>query len=104
MRGSNTLPGTRAAVPHGGGVRPAVREQGVGLALSVGTDTGDTDLRVLGGLPLEALEVPAVGEPFTLREMLELRRLAVLSQTPLLVEVQPEIDASRLQAPRGGGG
>ena len=86
-----------------GALAEAVLEQGVGLVLSVGTDTGDTDLRVLGGLPLEALEVPAVGEPFTLREMLELRRLAVLSQTPLLVEVQPEIDASRLQALREAG-
>jgi hypothetical protein len=81
----------------------AVVEEGVGLALSVGTDTGDTELRVLAGLPLDALEVPAVGEPLTLRGMLELRRLSLLSQTPLLVEVQPQTDASRLQALREAG-
>ncbi len=81
----------------------AVLEEGVGLVLSVGADTGDTELRVMAGLPLEALEVPAVREPLTLRGMMELRRLSLLSQTPLLVEVQPEIGASRLQALREAG-
>lgn len=81
----------------------AVLEEGVGLVLSVGTDTADTELRVLAGLPLEALEIPAVGEPLTLRGMLELRRLSMLSQTPLLIEVQPEIEASRLQVLREAG-
>jgi hypothetical protein len=81
----------------------AVVEEGVGLVLSMGTNTGDTELRVLAGLPLDALEVPAVGEPLTLRGMLELRRLSLLSQMPLLVEVQPQTDASRLQALREAG-
>ncbi len=81
----------------------AMLEEGAGLVLSVGTDAGDTELRVLAGLPLEALEVPAVEEPLTLRGMLELRRLSLFSQTPLLVEVPPEIDASRLQALRQAG-
>jgi hypothetical protein len=81
----------------------AVLEEGVGLVLSVGMDTGDTEMRVLGGLPLDALEVPPVEEPLTLRGILELRRLSMLSQTPLLVEVQPGIEASRLQALRDAG-
>lgn len=81
----------------------AVLEEEVGLVLSVGTDIGDTELRVLAGLPLEALEVAAVGEPLTLRGMLDLRRLSLFSQTPLLVEVPPEIDASRLHALREAG-
>jgi hypothetical protein len=81
----------------------AVLEEGVGLVLSVGADTGDTELRTLSGLSLEALEVPAVAEPLTLRGMLELRRLSLYSQTPLLVEVPPEVDASRLQALREAG-
>lgn len=81
----------------------AVLEEGVGLVLSIGADTGDAELRALAGLPLEALEVPPVREPFTLRGMLELRRLSALSQTPLLVEVQPDTEASRLQALRGAG-
>jgi hypothetical protein len=81
----------------------AVLEEKVGLVLSVSADMGDTELRVLAGLPLEALEVPAAREPLTLRGMMELRRLSLLSQTPLLVEVQPEIGASRLQALREAG-
>lgn len=81
----------------------AVLEEGVGLVLSVGTGTSDTELRVLAGLPLEALEVPAVREPLTLRGMLELRRLSLMSQTPLLVEVLPEIGASGLQVLREAG-
>jgi hypothetical protein len=80
-----------------------VVEEGVGLVLNMGTDAGDTELRVLAGLPLDALEVPAVGEPLTLRGMLELRRLSLLSQTPLLVEVEPQTDATRLQALREAG-
>ena len=81
----------------------AVLEEGVGLILSIDKDVGDTELRVLAGLPLEALEVLSVAEPLTLRGMLELRRLSMFSQTPLLVEVQPEIGASRLQALRQSG-
>lgn len=81
----------------------SVLEERVGLVLSIGNDIGDTKLRVLGGLPLEALGVPAVGEPLTLRGMLELRRLSMLSQTPLLIEVQPKIEAPRLQALREAG-
>lgn len=81
----------------------AVLEERVGLVLSVSADMGDTELRVLAGLPLEALEVPAAREPLTVRGMMELRRLSLLSQTPLLVEVEPEIGASRLQALREAG-
>jgi len=81
----------------------AVLEERVGLVLSVSAEMGDTELRVLAGLPLEALEVPAAREPLTLRGMMELRRLSLLSQTPLLVEVLPEIGASRLQALREAG-
>lgn len=81
----------------------AVLEEGVGLVLTVARDASDTDLRVLAGLPLDALEVPTMEQPLTLREMLELRRLSLFSQTPLLVEVPPEIDASGLHALREAG-
>jgi hypothetical protein len=81
----------------------AVLEEGVGLVLAVPKDASDTDLRVLAGLPLDALRAPAMGQPLTLPEMLELRRLSLFSQTPLLVDVAPEIDASGLQALRDAG-
>jgi hypothetical protein len=81
----------------------AVLEEGVGLVLALPDGASDTDLRVLAGLPLDALRAPAMGQPLTLREMLELRRLSLFSQTPLLVDVTPEIDASGLQALREAG-
>ncbi len=80
-----------------------VLEEKVGLVLRLGTQAGDTELRALAGLPLDALEIAPIGEPFTVRRLIELRRLSLLSQTPLLVEVTPEIGPSRLEALRGAG-
>jgi hypothetical protein len=81
----------------------AVLEEGVGFVVSVGTDAGDAELRALGGLSLNALEAPAVRESFTLRRLMELRRLSTLSQTPLLIEVPVEAGPSRLEALRDAG-
>ena len=80
-----------------------VLEEKVGLVLRLGTQAGDTELRALAGLALDALEIAPIGEPFTVRRLMELRRLSLLSQTPLLVEVTPEIGPSRLEALRGAG-
>ncbi|MEX0799734.1 MAG: hypothetical protein WD379_00785 [Dehalococcoidia bacterium] len=75
---------------------------GVGLVL-VADEWGDPELRTLAGLGLDAIVVGQMEEPFTLGRLLELRRLAVLSQTPLLVEVDPKIEASRLETLRESG-
>jgi hypothetical protein len=80
-----------------------VLEENVGFVLRVGAEVGDTELRALAGLPLDALEIAPIGEPFTVRRLMELRRLSLLSQTPLLVEVTPEIGPSRLEALREAG-
>lgn len=81
----------------------AVLEEKVGLVLRLGTEARDAELRALAGLPLDALEIAPIGEPFTVRRLMELRRLSFLSQTPLLVEVTPEIGPSRLEALREAG-
>jgi hypothetical protein len=81
----------------------AVLEDKVGFVLSVDTDMSDAELRALGGLPLDALEAPVVGEPFTLRRLIELRRLSMLSQTPLLVDVAAEVGPTRLESLREAG-
>ncbi len=81
----------------------AVLEEKVGFVLRVAAGAGDTELRALAGLPLDALEIAPVEEPFTVRRLMELRRLALLSQTPLLVEVAPDTAASRLEALRDAG-
>lgn len=75
---------------------------GVGLVLAV-DEWGDPELRTLAGLGLDAIVVGPMEEPFTLGRLLELRRLAVLSQTPLLMEVDPKIEASRLETLRESG-
>ena len=81
----------------------AVLEENVGLVLRVGAEARDAELRALAGLPLDALEIAPIGEPFTVRRLMELRRLSLLSQTPLLVEVAPEVGPSRLEALREAG-
>lgn len=81
----------------------ALLEENVGLVLRLDGDLGDTELRALAGLPLDAIEIAPVEEPFTLRRLMALRRVALLAQTPLLVEVEPGISASRLEALRDAG-
>ena len=81
----------------------AVLEEKTGLVLTVDREAGDTELRALAGLSLDALEVGPLGEPFTLRRLMGLRRVSLLSQTPLLVDVPAGIEASRLEALREAG-
>ena len=81
----------------------ALLEKDIGLVLAMGRDTPDTTLRLLGDLPLDALLVPMPDPTLTLGQLLELRRLSVLSRTPLLMEVPPAIGASQLQAMRDAG-
>ncbi|MEE8369583.1 MAG: hypothetical protein V3S00_02300, partial [Dehalococcoidia bacterium] len=78
-------------------------EEGIGLVLALGQDVSDTTLRLLADLPLDALVVPAPAAPLTLARLLEVRRLAALSRTTLLMEIGEEIGASRLQALRDAG-
>ncbi len=78
-------------------------EEGIGLVLELGLDASDTTLRLLADLPLDALVVPAPAEPLTLARLMEVRRLAALSRTTLLMEIGEEIGISRLQALRDAG-
>src|SRR3990172_8718097 len=70
----------------------AAREAGADFVLLNGQSAADV-----------ILEAPAVGEPFTLRQFVELRRLSMLSQTPLFIEVQSEAGPARLEALRNAG-
>jgi predicted TIM-barrel enzyme len=81
----------------------AVLEEEAGLVLRVDADISDTELRALAGLSLDALEVAPLEEPFTLQRLIELRRLSLLAQTPLLVEVTPDVGTSGLEALREAG-
>ena len=81
----------------------ALLEEKVGFVLSLEAEPEDTTLRVLGELGLEALIVPAPASPFTVRQLLSLRRLSALAHTPLLTEVKHDAEASYLQALRDSG-
>ena len=80
-----------------------ILEEKAGLVLLVGGEESDAELRALGGLSLDALEVAPFAEPLTIRRLVQLRRLSSLSQTPLLVEGNPGIGPSRLEALREAG-
>lgn len=81
----------------------AILEDGIGLVLALGWDTPDTTLRLLEPLPLDALLVPMPDAPLTLGRLLELRRISVLSRTPLLTEISAGADTSQLHALREAG-
>lgn len=81
----------------------AMLEEKIGYVLALGKEADDTTLRLLGDLTLDALIVPATDGSLTLARLLELRRLAGLARTPLLVEVSPDASASHLQALRESG-
>jgi hypothetical protein len=81
----------------------ALLEEGIGLTLALEGEMSDVELRTLGSLPLDALAVPPPSEPFTVASVTALRRLSLLAQTPLLMDVADDIEASRLQALRDSG-
>ena len=88
---------------NGQSAADVILEEKVAFVLGIGAEVSDAELRALGGLSLDALEAPAVGERFTLRQFVELRRLSMLSQTPLFIEVQSEAGPARLEALRNAG-
>ncbi|HEV8574430.1 MAG TPA: hypothetical protein VGR43_06945 [Dehalococcoidia bacterium] len=85
------------------GMAEALLEDNVGFVLVSREQGEDTRLRLLGDLNLDALISPAPDENLTIERLLELRRVSMLSRTPLLVEVAADADASRLQALRESG-
>ncbi|MBI1886253.1 MAG: hypothetical protein HYS09_08095 [Chloroflexi bacterium] len=91
-----------AFAPEGTGADVLLDEQ-LGFVLAVNSDLSDAALRVLEGLPLDALLLPRLDSPLTVRRQLDLRRLYLLSRTPLLVEVPPDVEASQLRVLRESG-
>jgi len=81
----------------------ALLEEKIGFVLTIDGEVDDTRLRMLGGLGLDALVVPPASEPLTLERLLELRRIAALTRTPLLTQVAADAGAAYLQALRESG-
>jgi hypothetical protein len=81
----------------------AMLDQKLGYVLQLNEPLDDTRTRLLGDLNLDAIIVPSPKAPVTLAQLLELRRVAGLARTPLLVQADAGIDASLLQVLRDSG-
>ncbi len=92
-----------AVVEADSSMADALLEENMGYVLSAKTPLDDTRLRLLAELGLDALIVEAPPPPVTMERMLDLRRIASLSRTPLLAEIAPDADASLLQVLRDSG-
>ena len=78
-------------------------DEKLGFVLALTGEPSDSELRVLEGLPLDALLAPPLSTTLTVSTQLGLRRLAFFSQRPLLLEVPPDIPSSQLQSLREAG-
>jgi predicted Fe-Mo cluster-binding NifX family protein len=78
-------------------------EEKLGFVLELRSDLDDVRLRLLGDLGLDAMILPAPAKPLTVERLVELRRVAALARTPLLVEDDGGAEASLLQLLRDSG-
>jgi hypothetical protein len=81
----------------------AMLDQKIGYVLALSEPMDDVRTRLLGDLNLDAIIVKALPTPVTLAQLLELRRIAGLTRTPLLVQADAGIDVSLLQVLRDSG-
>lgn len=81
----------------------ALLDEQFGFVLALGLDASDTALRILKDLPLDALVIPPIEGPLTVQRQLDLKRLTLLSQMPLLVEVPTQTTAAQLRSLREAG-
>ena len=78
-------------------------DEQLGFVLALGQDPTDMALRVMESLPLDALLVPPLQGPFTIQRQLDLKRLFLLTRTPLLMEVGADAAAAHLRCLRDAG-
>lgn len=95
--------GADFVVIDGDSAAESVLEEKLGYVFVVPHEISDIVLRVMETLSLDALLVPPPDGTFTLRRLVELRRLSLLTLAPLLMEVPPDAAASHLQALREAG-
>ncbi len=75
----------------------------VGHVLVLSGEPSDSLLRAMEPLRLDALLLPDWRPPLTVHGQLELQRLVLLSRTPLIVPVAPDIASGELQCLRDAG-
>ncbi len=63
----------------------ALLTENLGFVATISTDMTDVELRVLEALPLDAIYLPELPRPLTVRAQLAVQRVSVLAHAPLLV-------------------
>ncbi|MGQ9573396.1 MAG: hypothetical protein ACUVV3_09520 [Dehalococcoidia bacterium] len=81
----------------------ALLDTEMGYLLALSDDPSDSLLRAMDSFPLEGLWLYDWCQPLTVRAQMELRRLYLLSRTPLFVPARPDINAAELECLRDVG-
>jgi hypothetical protein len=81
----------------------ALLETEMGYVLALAGEPTDSFLRTLDTFPLDGLWIHDWRGPLTVHRQLELRRLHLLSRTPLFVPTSPDIGPAELESLRGAG-
>ena len=81
----------------------ALLETEMGYVLAISGEPPDSFLRALDGFPLDGLWVHDWRGPLTVHRQIELRRVHLLSRTPLFVPVRPDIGPAELECLRDAG-
>lgn len=80
----------------------ALQTNGLGFVATVSQDMADVELRVLEALSLDALYLPTLPQPLTVRAQLGVHRITALAHTPLLVPAAG-LSAGELEGLRDAG-
>ena len=81
----------------------ALLETEMGYVLALSGEPTDSFLRAMDALTLEGLWLYDWQGPLTVRRLMELRRLLLLSRTPLFVPARPDIGPAELECLRDAG-
>jgi len=80
-----------------------LQDEQLGFVFAMSPAAEDSELRLLESLTLDALLLPAVKAPLTVKQQLELRRVALLAHKPLLVTLPDVIAGPQLRSLRDSG-
>jgi hypothetical protein len=75
----------------------------MGSVLILGADQDEQRLRAVGVIDLDAVLVEADADTITVREQIELRRVAILAGAPILLRALGQPDTAMLEAWRDAG-
>ena len=78
-------------------------EEQLGFMFPADPAAEDSELRLLETLNLDAVLLPAVNGPLTVRQQLSLRRVALLTRKPMLVAVSDVLEGNQLRGLRDSG-